>query len=116
MADNVSQAQARQLRRHMTLPEVLLWRLLKNRGAGFRFRRQHPLGPYILDFYCPERRLVLEIDGIGHDMGDRPQRDKGRDAWLAERGLRVVRIPATDVLQDSVAVAEAIRLLCSDRS
>ncbi len=115
MPDRNSRAHARQLRRDMSLPEVMLWRLLKNRGAGARIRRQHPIGRYVLDFYCPEARLAIEIDGIGHDMGDRPQRDESRDAWLAEQGVRVVRIPAADVLKDPELVAEAIRLLCSER-
>jgi very-short-patch-repair endonuclease len=61
------------------------------------FRRQHPVGPYVLDFYCAKAQLAVEIDGIGHDMGSRPQRDLQRDAWLKERGITVVRIAASDL-------------------
>jgi very-short-patch-repair endonuclease len=99
----------------MSLPEVLLWRELRRKAAGVRFRRQHPVGPYILDFYCPEAKLVIEIDGTSHDMGGRPQRDDARDRWLAEQGLRVQRIAAAVVLKDPVAVADTIRRLCEER-
>jgi very-short-patch-repair endonuclease len=108
-------ARARQLRREMSLPEVLLWRLLRSKGVGFRFRRQHPMGPYILDFYCPELRLAVEVDGIGHDMGDRPERDKARRAWLAEQRIDIVSVPAAEVLKDVAAVADAIRRICHGR-
>ena len=83
---------ARRLRRVMTPPEVWLWSLLRQRPEGIRFRRQHPLGPYVLDFYCPEAKLAIEIDGIAHDMGDNPARDIARDAWLTDHDLRVARL------------------------
>ena len=85
----------------MSLPEVLLWKQLKN-GAleGLRFRRQHPAGPYILDFYCDEVRLAVEVDGLSHSMGDAPGWDERRDIWLAARGIRVLRISAHLVLKE----------------
>ena len=99
---------ARHLRRVMTPPEVWLWNLLRQKPEGIRFRRQHPLGPYVLDFYCPEARLAIEIDGMAHDMGDNPARDIARDAWLTDQGLRVVRYPAADVLKNSGSVADGL--------
>ncbi|RYD81215.1 MAG: DUF559 domain-containing protein [Sphingomonadales bacterium] len=99
----------------MSLPEVLLWRWLKNRGVGVRFRRPHPIGPYVIDFYCAELRLAIEIDGAGHDMGDRPERDERRCGWLKQKDVELVRIAAADVLMDVTAVAESIRMLCSER-
>jgi very-short-patch-repair endonuclease len=57
------------------------------------------MGPYILDFYCAAAKLAVEIDGEGHGMGDRPQRDERRDAWLAERGVTTLRVPAVDVMR-----------------
>jgi very-short-patch-repair endonuclease len=72
------------------------------------FRRQHPLGPYGLDFYCAVARLAVEIDGISHDLGDQPQRDLSRDAWLKGRGLTVMRIAAREVMRDADEVADAI--------
>ena len=62
----------------------------------------------MLDFYCPAARLAIEIDGIAHDMGDRPERDEVRNSWLAEQGLQVVHIEAREVLRDPDAVAEML--------
>ena len=92
---------ARELRREMTLPEVVLWQALrKSRLAALRFRRQHPFGPYILDFYCAATRLAVEVDGVAHDAGARVLHDEQRSAWLAQRGINVLRFPAADVLRD----------------
>jgi very-short-patch-repair endonuclease len=93
----------------MTLPEVLLWRQLR-RGVleGLKFRRQHPLGPYVLDFYCDEAKLAVEVDGIAHRMGDQPTRDERRDAWLESQGVRVLRFNATDVLKEMDGVVRTI--------
>jgi very-short-patch-repair endonuclease len=94
---------ARRLRREMTLPEILLWRALRRKTlGGLRFRKQHAIGEYVLDFYLPSARLAVEVDGLAHDMGDNPERDAGRDAWLAERGIKVLRIPARDILDERV--------------
>ncbi len=105
-------AQAKFLRRTLTPPEAILWRLLKGRPVDLKFRRQHPLGAYILDFYCPSAKLAIEIDGMAHDMGDNPQRDLRRDAWLKSQGLRVLRIPAAEVLADSGSVLTHIVSAC----
>ena len=66
---------ARSLRRSMTLPEVVLWKVLRARPAGIKFRRQHPVGPYVLDFYCEAALTGIEVDGMAHDMGENPLRD-----------------------------------------
>ena len=92
---------ARALRRAMTLPEVLLWQALRGgQVGGMRFRRQHPIGPYVLDFYCPALRLAVEIDGAAHDIPAQASHDLRRDAWLAAQGIRVLRVPAADVLSE----------------
>ena len=103
-----AKALAKKLRRKLTLPEVLLWQRLRRRPNGLKFRKQHDAGDYILDFYCHEVRLIVEVDGIAHDMGDRPERDEQRDAEFAAKGFQVVRIPAVDVLRDPDEAAEAI--------
>jgi very-short-patch-repair endonuclease len=97
----------------MSLPEVLLWRILKQRPLGVKFRRQHPIGAFVADFYCDAANLVVEIDGIAHDMGDRPFRDESRDAWLRACGKQVIRIPAADVLANAENVAESIVVYCA---
>ncbi len=105
---NKTVLRARELRRSMSLPERLLWQALRGRPGSLKFRRQHPLGRYVLDFYCPAARLVVEVDGQSHGMGRRPEQDAVRDRWLTEQGLRVVRFDATDVLRDLEAVVSAI--------
>lgn len=90
---------ARQLRRTLSVPEARLWSLLRTRFPGRpAFRRQHPIGPYVLDFYCAKARLAIEIDGIVHELGNRPQRDAHRDEWLASQGVTVVRIGAGQLM------------------
>ena len=99
---------ARALRRKMTLPEILLWQALRQKPDGLKFRRQHPTGPFILDFFCSDARLAIEIDGETHSRGDRPKRDAERDAWLREASIETLRIPAVDVLSDLDAVLRYI--------
>ena len=97
----VTKDRAKSLRRAMSLPEVLLWKALRGRQlCGLHFRKQHPLGPYVLDFYCDAERLAVEIDGDNHSFGHRPGRDARRDAWLRARGVRTLRISARSVLAD----------------
>ncbi|OGS49549.1 MAG: hypothetical protein A3J40_13180 [Erythrobacter sp. RIFCSPHIGHO2_12_FULL_63_10] len=103
---------ARELRRELSLPEVLLWNLLRRNPDRLHFRRQHPLGNYILDFYCAATKVCIEIDGSAHDMGDRSIRDELRDVWLKSCGIEVLRVPATEVLESPEAVAEAILRFC----
>src|SRR5207248_613962 len=92
---------ARELRRQMSLPEIVLWQALRRRQLiRARFRRQHPIGPYILDFYCPAARLAIEVDGSGHDIAVQAHHDERRDAWLVQRGVSVLRVAAADVLRD----------------
>ncbi|OYY77943.1 MAG: hypothetical protein B7Y43_08390 [Sphingomonas sp. 28-62-20] len=100
--------QARRARREMSLPEVLLWQRLKGSPQGIAFRKQYPIGAYRADFYCAVAKLVIEVDGIAHDMGDRPERDIQRTMWLEAAGYRVLRIMAADVLKNADEAAQAI--------
>jgi len=106
---NVSTEQARDLRHNLSLPEVLLWRELKSgKLDGLRFRRQHPIGSYIADFYVHDLGLVIEIDGGSH-QGERKVRDDTRDVWMHARGLTVLRFRAKDVLDNLPGVLSTIR-------
>ncbi|HEX4847600.1 MAG TPA: DUF559 domain-containing protein [Novosphingobium sp.] len=107
-------AKARRLRGSMSLPEVLLWEYLRKKPNGIKFRRQHPVGNYVIDFYCPLKRIGIEIDGIAHEMGDRPLKDEQRDRWLADQHIRMMRIPASEVLRSVADAATAIVALCGD--
>ena len=108
-------AKARRLRRKMTLPEVLLWGEVRRRAGGVKFRRQHAVEKYVIDFYCAEAKLGIEIDGFVHDMGDNPEHDEKRDAVIAEHGIAILRIPAKDVLRSPIDMAEAVVAACHDR-
>lgn len=99
---------ARKLRRAMSLPEVLLWEQLRGGKVGAKFRRQHPLGPYVADFYCASARLAIEIDGEAHDRAGQAERDQGRDAFLEENGYQVLRVSAADVMKAPQMVVSGI--------
>jgi len=102
----MSSRQARRLRATMTDAERRLWSVLRSRQLdGFKFRRQHPLGPYILDFACIEHRLVIEADG-GQHVGN--AKDDSRTAWLESTGWRVVRFWNNDILKNTQGVLETI--------
>ena len=99
---------ARKLRREQSLPERMLWQALRLRPEGLKFRRQHPIGAYVVDFCCLSHRLVVEVEGIVHDMGDRPANDTERKNFLNENGYRVLRVSAQGVMADVVGTADAI--------
>ena len=99
---------ARRLRANMTDAELALWlRLRGEQIDGYRFRRQVPIGPYIVDFVCRKASLVIEVDGGQHASGG--ERDSERTAWLESRGYRVVRFWNTDILQEPDGVLAIIR-------
>ena len=99
---------ARRLRKSPSLPEVALWRMLRVRAGGFKFRRQHPIGPYVVDFCCLSARLVVEVDGEVHNMGEKPAYDLRRSQFIEENGFRVIRVSARRVLADAEGTAAAI--------
>ncbi|HET9638140.1 MAG TPA: endonuclease domain-containing protein [Allosphingosinicella sp.] len=107
---NAAVLRARQLRRSMSPPEAYLWQVLRRRPDGLKFRRQHPFEHYTADFYCAGAKLVVEIDGASHGMGDNPRRDLRRDASMRGDGLRLVRFNAEDVMRDVESVVTAIVL------
>jgi very-short-patch-repair endonuclease len=100
-------ANARKLRQRQTDAETLVWQLLRNRALdGWKFRRQHPIPPYVLDFYCHDARLAVELDGGQH--ADAVQYEERRAAYLAAAGIRVLRSWDDEVLKQTEAVLEAI--------
>ena len=110
---------ARALRRRLTNAEEILWRELRGRKFnGIKFRRQMPIGPYVADFACISRKVVVECDGRPHDSDDQQAHDAARDLWLAKNGWRVLRIPNNLVLSGSFKMLEdvssALRLPSSD--
>ena len=107
---------ARKLRSEMTLPEGLLWRELRKRPGGFKFRRQHPAGDYVLDFYCAAVRLAIEVDGFAHDTIRVATADKRRSEWLRSQHVATTRIPAKAILDDLGAVVVRIVEISGQRA
>lgn len=106
---------ARRLRREMSLPEVQLWQALRTRPGNHKFRRQHPAGPYVLDFFCAKARLAIEVDGQHHNHPHVRQKDADRSTFLRNNGIATTRIPAKLVLEDLDAVVRRVTELCDER-
>ena len=100
---------ARALRRNQTKPEAMLWERLRNRNLqGFKFRRQHIINDYIVDFFCREKRLVIEIDGPYHNDAIQQGLDKKREATLIENGYYLLRFENREVLENLEVVIKKI--------
>ena len=105
---------ARALRKNMSESERQLWRLLRHKQLGGKFRRQYPAGPYVLDFYCPQTKLCVELDGDTH--AGRLAQDTNRDAWLASHGIHTIRVTTAQLYEHPGSVVECIHLTCMQRS
>ena len=107
---------ARLLRKKTTDTERILWRHLRNRNfAGYKFRRQHPLDSYVLDFYCPAAKLAIELDGGGHNYRVGQIRDRTRSEFLASQGIIVLRFWNHQVHQELDSVLKAIWFALEER-
>jgi very-short-patch-repair endonuclease len=107
----------RYLRKNATDCERILWRHLRNRKfAAYKFRRQHPIDPYVLDFYCPALKLAIELDGSGHDSRLRVTHDETRAEFLARQGIATVRFWNHQVREELDSVLEAILLALEERA
>jgi ATP-dependent DNA helicase RecQ len=106
-------ARAKVLRREMNGPETVLWNALRGKAlGGLKFRRQHPVGPYVLDFFCYSAGIAVEIDGAVHRTEEQAAKDWHRDQWLDQQGIGTLRIDAEDVRRDLHSVLERIRKRC----
>ncbi len=104
-----SQKRARVLRRDMTDAERILWsRIRPSVAQGLRFRRQHPVGPFIVDFACPLSRLAIEVDGETHGTDEEIAYDKRREAYLRSRGWHVLRFTNQEIYKSLNAVLDGI--------
>jgi very-short-patch-repair endonuclease len=100
---------ARHQRQTSNSYEQMLWQLLRDRQrCGKKFRRQHPLGAYTADFYCAEARLVVEVDGSGHQTGEGQQKDGVRDDWMRSQGIEVLRFGGWQVESETQQVLRCI--------
>ncbi len=99
---------AREMRHPQTVAEATLWHALRNRRTGFKFRRQHPIERFIVDFYCAEAKLLIEVDGESHCQPDQKEYDKARTEYLEGLGYKVIRFSNNDVRYNIDAVANEI--------
>ena len=107
--------QARSLRKRQTMSEVILWGSLRNRQlGGFKFRRQHGIGKYIVDFCCVSERLIIEIDGDVHAFATQRKRDKVREDFLLSRHFRVIRYTSHEVYENLHGVLEDLLERCEE--
>lgn len=107
---------ARKLRKADTWAEQLLWRWLRDRRfSAYKFRRQQPMGPHTLDFFCHEAKLNIELDGSQHGHPEHLQADAEWDAWLAERGIMVMRFWNARLRREKQVVRDAIRQALQER-
>jgi very-short-patch-repair endonuclease len=108
---------ARHMRKEPTPAEKRLWQVVRNRRLGlFKFRRQHPFGPYILDCFCPAARLVVELDGSSHAVEEAEQRDAERTRYLEERGVLVLRVRNSELAENEDGVVTRILEECVRRT
>jgi very-short-patch-repair endonuclease len=100
----------------MTPAEHALWRRVRATQLGVKIRRQHPLGRYVADFYCPAARLIIEVDGDVHTEPEKARRDAERAAWLRARGYRILRLVNSDILGNVEGVLQVITKAVGDVS
>ncbi|MDA1277615.1 MAG: endonuclease domain-containing protein [Verrucomicrobia bacterium] len=108
---------ARLLRKNNSWAERLMWKWLRDRRfSGYKFRRQHPFGPHILDFFCIEATLNIELDGFQHGSPEHRARDAKRDAWLEHTGVKVLRFWCTHPRRDKELIRNAIWQALQERA
>jgi imidazole glycerol-phosphate synthase subunit HisF len=116
-ADSITFSKAKRLRKPLTRAETVLWKELRNRQLdGFKFRRQHPAGPYIADFFCMEAMLVVEVDGAVHDSPEAQETDEKRTRFFTDNGVKVIRFRNKDVIRKLPAVLKELKKILSSRT
>ena len=115
-AFNLIYIRAKELRGNMTEAELVLWEYLRQHPLGYKFRRQHPIRIYVVDFYCHKLKLVIEVDGSIHGEKEVQEADVKRQRQLELEGLKVVRFTNEEVLKTREVVIEKITLLINELS
>ena len=115
-ASNLLFQKAKELRNNMTHSELVLWEYLRQHPQGMKFRRQHPIGIYIVDFYCHKLKLVIEVDGSIHNLEAVKKEDEERQKQLETDGLKVVRFTNEEILKNEEIVIQKINLLITELS
>ncbi|MEK7188975.1 MAG: endonuclease domain-containing protein [Patescibacteria group bacterium] len=102
----------RELRKEMTKAELVVWSVVRNNQLGHRFRRQHGIGRFIVDFYCPILKLIVEVDGEIHGEGGQPLQDKEREAYLRKFNFRIKRYHNDHVLENPEFIRYDLKKYC----
>lgn len=103
----------KQLRVQSSRPEIILWNKLRNEKIGIKFRRQYSIQSYVIDFFCPEKRIAIEIDGNQHQTASSQKYDQYRDKYLNALDITVIRIQATEIFQNLKGVLDKISSVVS---
>ncbi|HET9177452.1 MAG TPA: endonuclease domain-containing protein [Terriglobia bacterium] len=111
----ISTQRVRELRHAQTEAERHAWHLLRDRRLGLKFRRQHPIENYVVDFYCCELRVAVELDGGVHSQPSRMRKDAAKDAYLGKLGVRVLRLPNGLVTEDPERFVRKVREAAAER-
>ena len=107
----------KKLRNNLTLEEAILWNQLKNKSlGGYKFRRQHSVGNYIVDFYCPKVKVRIELDGMHHFTEEGLESDKNRDQFLDQQGIQIIRIENSGIWDQLSVALELIKDECDKRN
>lgn len=102
----------RKLRTEMPEGEILLWQKINNRKMGYKFRRQHSIGQYVVDFYCPKLKLVIEVDGFTHNGLEKVSLDKERQHYIESLGIKIIRFSSAEIFADLNGVVNQIYFVC----
>ena len=105
---------ARHNRKNPTRAEAMLWSDIRGRQLGYKFRRQQPIGPFIVDFVCHEKKLIVELDGWTHDFAETHHYDLARQRWLEAEGFAVLRFSDDEVAEERDGVVAAIQMALSN--
>ena len=108
-------AHAREMRHPQTSAETIVWKVLRNKSTGYKFRRQHPIDMFIIDFYCAEAKLLIEIDGDSHFIPKQEEYDKARTEYLEDLGYKLIRFTNNDVRYNIHVIADQIMRTVENR-
>lgn len=104
----------RSLRKSMPKGEIVLWNRLKNKKLGYKFRRQHGIGDYVVDFYCSKFCFAVEVDGLSHDFDDKVIYDKKRQEYIESKGIKIKKFSSQEIFEDIESVIDTIYFICRE--
>ena len=104
----------RKLRKEMPKGEILLWQKINNKKSGYKFRRQYSIENYVIDFYCPELKLAIEVDGLTHNDLKSAEEDELRQKHIESLGIKIIRFSSTEIFEDLDSIATQVYFVCKN--